>query len=89
LTKYPIEDLMLAIRGCVLTPWNMGTDPKNKKVFNSIELILRDNSHIERFRNTAQEKGITFDAKIRKSDYDGSKRRKDSIASQFSPKREL
>lgn len=89
LKEYSIEDLMLAIRGCVLTPWNMGTDPKNKTVYNSIELILRDSSHIERFRNTAQVKGILFDAKIRKSDYDGSKRGSDSQLTEFSPRKQL
>jgi hypothetical protein len=89
LKDYPITDLMLAIRGCVLTPWNMGTDPKNKTVYNSIELILRDSNHIERFRNTAIQKGVQFDEKIRKSDYDGSKRGKDTNLTEFSPRKQL
>lgn len=91
LKNYPVEDLMLAIRGCVLTPWNMGTDPKNtnKTVYNTIELIFRDANHIERFRDTAIAKGIDFNAKIRKSDYDGSRKKPSASLAEFSSKGEL
>jgi hypothetical protein len=39
-----------AIRGCALSPWHMGQNPSGT-VYNSLELILRDSAHIERFSN--------------------------------------
>lgn len=43
-----------AIRGCSLSPWHMGHNPNGKK-YTSIELILRDSEHIERFASYAED----------------------------------
>jgi len=48
LKHYCAADICKAIRGCSKTPHNMGENDRNTK-FNSIELILRDAAHIERF----------------------------------------
>lgn len=45
---YSPKDLCKAIRGCSLTPHNMGTNDRQTK-FNGIGLIFRDAEHIERF----------------------------------------
>lgn len=39
-----------AVRGCALSPWHMGQNP-NGVLYNSLELILRDSAHVERFAN--------------------------------------
>jgi hypothetical protein len=41
-------DLCKAIRGCSRDPWHMGQNEQGR-VFNSLELILRDEQHIEQF----------------------------------------
>ena len=50
-----------AIRGCSLSPWHMGQNPSGT-LYNSIELILRDSPHIEKFANltVAYESGGGF-----------------------------
>lgn len=45
---YTPRDLCKAIRGCSLTPHNMGTNDSSQK-YNGIALILRDAEHIDRF----------------------------------------
>lgn len=45
---YNVEQLRLAIDGCKRTPWNMGDNPGNT-VYDSIELIMRDADHVDRF----------------------------------------
>lgn len=45
---YSADDLILAVRGLKLTPHNMG-DNERGTVFDDIELICRDTSHVERF----------------------------------------
>ncbi len=47
-----IDDIKLAIKGCSLTPYNMGQNDNNKK-YNDITLILRDAKHIEAFMESA------------------------------------
>ena len=42
------EVLQRAIKGCFLSEWHMGKN-KYKKYYDSLELILRDADHIERF----------------------------------------
>lgn len=69
LTKgYSVEDLKLAIRGNLLSDWHMG---KNQKgiVYDEITYICEDFAKLERFRDDAITKGVTPDAKLRKSDY--------------------
>src|SRR6266542_113313 len=87
LKKFSVSDLLLAIRGCVLSPYHMGQHPNNreKKIYNSIELIFRDSLHVEQFKNIALAMKVETDAKIRKSDYDGSKHRRNSSVAEFSP----
>ncbi len=48
LKHYSVVDIRKAIRGCALSPWHMGHNPRNKK-YNDIELILRDASHVDQF----------------------------------------
>jgi hypothetical protein len=46
--EYGAADIKRAITGCSLSDWHMGSNPSGKK-YTSIELILRDSEHIERF----------------------------------------
>lgn len=48
LGDYTLTDLMCAVSGCSLTPHNMGDNDRGE-VYDSIELILRDAAHIDRF----------------------------------------
>lgn len=45
---WTIVDLNKAIQGCSRDPWNMGDNPHGK-IYDSINLIFRDATHIERF----------------------------------------
>ncbi|WP_220274745.1 helix-turn-helix domain-containing protein [Trinickia dinghuensis] len=45
---YSPHDLCIAIRGCSLTPHNMGQNERGER-YDSIELILRDAAQIDRF----------------------------------------
>ncbi|MEX3950601.1 hypothetical protein AB4Y40_22930 [Paraburkholderia sp. EG287B] len=54
LRDFTPEELQTAIRGCSKDPWHMGTNHSGR-AFNSIELILRDSQHIEKF--------ISYDSK--------------------------
>lgn len=51
---YTYQDMAEAIMGCSLTPWNMGDNPSRKR-YVELELILRDGSQLERFRDTYTE----------------------------------
>ncbi|STX50472.1 Uncharacterised protein [Legionella busanensis] len=53
LALYSKEELKSAIDGCANTPYNMGQNDRNQ-VYNDIELIFRDSTHIERFINNSQ-----------------------------------
>jgi len=46
---YGADQVKAAITGCSLSDWHMGGNPAGKK-YTSIELILRDSEHIERFQ---------------------------------------
>ncbi len=48
LKHYSPDQLQKAIMGCAKTEWNMGKNPDGK-VYDDLELILRDEVHIERF----------------------------------------
>jgi len=48
LAGYDTGQLVVAIDGCKQTPWNMGDNPGGT-VYDSIDLILRDAEHIDRF----------------------------------------
>ena len=45
---HSVEDLKLAIDGCKASAWHMGENDR-RKVFDSLDLIFRDASHIENF----------------------------------------
>lgn len=45
---YGIEACKQAIEGCKMSDFHMGRN-KNNRIYNDIELILRDPEHIERF----------------------------------------
>ena len=51
---YGEDGCRLAIDGCAKSPWHMGDNPSGKR-YDSIELILRDAEHIERFASFATE----------------------------------
>lgn len=51
--KFDPADLCRAIRGCSLTPFNMG-DNQDKKKHNDLDLIFRDAKHIEGFIEKAK-----------------------------------
>lgn len=46
--EFGSEAVLDAIRGCSLSDWHMGRNPRGR-VYNTIELILRDCEHIEMF----------------------------------------
>lgn len=48
LELYDADTLMLAIEGCAASAWHNGENDR-RRPFNDIELILRDEPHIERF----------------------------------------
>lgn len=48
LQLYDEDTLLLAIEGCAASPWHAGENDRDRE-FNGIELILRDEAHIERF----------------------------------------
>lgn len=45
---YTVADLQAAIRGCKLTPFNMGQNER-QEVYDGIDLICRDADHVDRF----------------------------------------
>lgn len=49
---YTVEDLTAAIRGCKLTPFNMGQNDR-QEVYDGIDLICRDADHVDRFMRKA------------------------------------
>lgn len=48
LAIYDEETLLLAIDGCAASAWHSGHNDRERE-FNDIELILRDEAHVERF----------------------------------------
>jgi hypothetical protein len=46
-------DLILAVRGCALSPHNMGANDRGRK-FDDLELICRDDAHVEAFTKIAE-----------------------------------
>lgn len=49
---YSADDLIAAIKGCKLTPYNMGQNERNE-VYDTIDLICRDAAHVDRFMAAA------------------------------------
>lgn len=48
LAIYDEETLLLAIEGCAASAWHSGQNDRERE-FNDLELILRDEPHVERF----------------------------------------
>ncbi|HLH47393.1 MAG TPA: hypothetical protein VKV25_09550 [Acidimicrobiales bacterium] len=55
LASYEVEDLVDACEGVTYHPWNSGRTTPNGRRYDSIELVLRDAEHIERFRDLARD----------------------------------
>jgi len=51
--EYGVEVVLAAVRGCSLSEWHMGGNPSGKR-YVSVELILRDPAHVERFADLAE-----------------------------------
>jgi hypothetical protein len=51
---YGLESCKTAIRGITCSPWHMGHNPQGKR-YDDIELILRDERHIEMFLDMADQ----------------------------------
>lgn len=50
---FSVEDLMTAIEGCALTPWNNGDNPDGQ-MHNDLELICRSAAQVDRFMQNAK-----------------------------------
>lgn len=48
ISDYGVEECMRAIRGCAASDFHMGRNKQNKR-FDDLELIFRDQDHVERF----------------------------------------
>ena len=55
---YGMKTTLSAIDGCLKSDWHMGDNPTGVK-YNDVSLILRDDTHIERFAKLADENGGT------------------------------
>ena len=60
---YTPRDLCRAINGCALTPHNMGKNANDEK-YNSIDLILRDAEHIDRFVQNSKTPPVPAEKKV-------------------------
>jgi hypothetical protein len=53
LALYEEETLLLAVEGCAASAWHAGENDRGR-AFDDIELILRDEPHVERFAEAGQ-----------------------------------
>lgn len=53
LALYDEEALLLAIEGCAASAWHAGENDRGR-AFDDLELILRDEAHVERFADAGQ-----------------------------------
>lgn len=53
LALYDEETLLLAIEGCASSAWHAGENDRGR-AFDDLELILRDEAHVERFAELGQ-----------------------------------
>jgi hypothetical protein len=54
LKEYPARDLLAAVQGVALSAFHMGENDTGAR-YDSLELVLRDCEHIERFRDLAEQ----------------------------------
>lgn len=52
---YSVADIKRAIQGCGMNPFNRGMNDR-KKVFDDLELICRDDAHLERYMSDFEER---------------------------------
>ena len=48
ISDYGVDECMRAIRGCMASDFHMGRNKQNKR-YDDLELIFRDQDHVERF----------------------------------------
>jgi hypothetical protein len=53
LALYDEETLLLAVEGCAASAWHAGENDRGR-AFDDLELILRDEAHVERFAELGQ-----------------------------------
>lgn len=53
ISNYGVETCMDAVRGCLLSDWHMGSNPRGKR-YDDITLILRNADNIEKFAGLAE-----------------------------------
>ena len=58
---YGLDACLDAIKGVTFSSWHMGHNPQGKK-YDDIELILRDEKHIEMFLDLADQADSGFDS---------------------------
>lgn len=67
LALYDEETLQLAIEGCAASAWHAGQNDRGK-AFNDLELILRDEKHIEGFASDGEELRLRHERDQRRRD---------------------
>lgn len=67
LKDYGLETCLDAVRGCALSDWHMGDNPRGKR-YDDLELIFRDSAHIERFATIYAENGDSARAEFLSGD---------------------
>ena len=60
IADYGVEDCMRAIDGCASSEWHMGRNPSNKR-YDDLELIFRDQKHVDMFLSRVENKKKTGD----------------------------
>lgn len=60
IADYGVEDCMRAIDGCASSEWHMGRNPANKR-YDDLELIFRDQKHVDMFLARVENKKKTGD----------------------------
>jgi len=64
-----LDDLKLAVDGCLQTPHNMGENERGE-VYDDLELICRDGSHVDRFmRNAKTPPKVKGNGRVGESDW--------------------
>ena len=53
LSMYPEDTVLMAVEGCAASAWHAGANDRHR-AFQDIELILRDEAHIERFADDGE-----------------------------------
>jgi hypothetical protein len=71
---YKVDDLRLAVLGCRNSPRNMGQN-EERAVYDDLELIVRDESHIDRFSRLGEQAVRTMIAKDRELEAADSEKR--------------